>query len=208
MARDLQRSTYRGDAISTFWDQAEPYARLNDTRGNVERYALLERAHGAPAALRRREVVQRWPDENQAAMPQTASAEMIEEFKDDRIAEQIGRASDVSAPFAFHPLQEWEGYVLKVDRDTFTARLTDVSAGETRAGEEAILPIDDLSDDDRKMLESGRLFRWCIGYQRTHGGTKRRVSQIVFRRLPKWTAKDIAQAKGEGERLARSLNWE
>ena len=107
---------------------------------------------------------------------------------------------------SFHPLQEWEGYVIAVNGETFTARLTDLTKGAQVAEEEAEFPTDDLDVEDRQFLEVGRVFRWAVGYQYS-GGTKMRVSHIVFRRL-RWTERDLATAEEEGRELAAKIRWE
>lgn len=109
---------------------------------------------------------------------------------------------------SFHPLQEWEGTVTDVEGDTFTARLTDLTAGKSVAEEEADFLVDDITDDDRQLLLPGAIFRWAVGYQRSSGGSKKRVSHIVFRRLPMLTEKDAAEAKEEGARRSAALKWE
>ena len=105
-------------------------------------------------------------------------------------------------------LQEWEGYVTTIGKETFTGRLVDVTAGRKIEEEVADFPIGDLSDDERELLGPGAVFRWVIGYQRSKGGTKRRVSQITFRRLPAWTRKDFEQAKATAAELSREISWE
>ena len=105
-------------------------------------------------------------------------------------------------------MQEWEGTVTDVDGDTFTARLTDLTAGKRVAEEEADCLVDDLTDDDRQLLVPGAIFRWVVGYQRASGGSKKRVSHVVFRRLPMLTEKDAAEAREEGARRAAALKWE
>ncbi len=74
----------------------------------------------------------------------------------------------------------------------FAACLVDVTAGQRTEEEMADFPIADLSDDDRKLLAPGAVFRWVIGYQGSRGGTKRRVSQVSFRRMPTWSRRDAA----------------
>jgi hypothetical protein len=108
---------------------------------------------------------------------------------------------------SFHPLQEWEGYVTFVGGSTFTARLTDLTKASRIADEEAEFPIDDLEDEDRGLLGIGRVFRFVIGYQRSVGGQKMRVSHVVFRRL-RWTEEDLAKAEQEGIELAAKIKWE
>ncbi|MBR1206940.1 MULTISPECIES: hypothetical protein [unclassified Bradyrhizobium] len=111
-------------------------------------------------------------------------------------------------PLSLQPLQEWEGYVSDVGNETFTARLLDVTAGGKYEDEAADFPISDLSETDLDLLKPGAVFRWVIGYQRQIGGTKRRVSQITFRRLPAWTKRDIAEASRRAESLAQSIEWD
>ncbi len=109
---------------------------------------------------------------------------------------------------SFHPLQEWEGEVTSVGEDTFTASLVDLTSGSDRATEEADFPIDDLADSDLSLLKLGAIFRWSIGYSRRRSGTKRRISHIVFRRLPQWTKTEIEQAKSAAAELSQSIDWD
>ncbi len=104
---------------------------------------------------------------------------------------------------SFHPLQEWEGYVIEMGRDDFTARLLDLTAGSSQEEEEAVFPLAEISEDDLKRLRLGSIFRWVIGYERSASGTKRRVSQIVFRDLPVVTKQDIAEAEERARKTAQ-----
>jgi len=106
----------------------------------------------------------------------------------------------------FDVLQEWEGLVSEIVEETFVARLTDITNRDSPE-EEADFLIEELSRGDLKLLRPGAVFRWIIGYEMKQNGTKRRVSQIVFRRLPQWTEKEIAEADQEAEKLARSIQW-
>ena len=90
-----------------------------------------------------------------------------------------------------HPLQEWEGYVVEIRATDFVARLIDLTAGSTREEEEAVIPLAEISDQDSAKMSPGSIFRWVIGYERSPSGTKKRVSQIVFRDLPAITKTDI-----------------
>jgi hypothetical protein len=108
----------------------------------------------------------------------------------------------------FTPLQEWEGYVLEIGKETFTARLIDLTANAEQEEEEADFHILDLSDTDKKVLKPGAIFRWAIGYRRTNSGSKERVSSIVFRRLPAWTDREINENRTKAKLLAASLQGE
>lgn len=105
-----------------------------------------------------------------------------------------------SPPVTLHALQEWEGYVTEINDTEFTAKLTDLTAKATYAGEEAIIPIDEISEADADKMQVGSIFRWVIGYER-RSGAKRRVSHIVFRDLPAITKTDLR----DGEEWARKI---
>lgn len=101
--------------------------------------------------------------------------------------------------------QEWEGTVLSVNSVDFVARLLDITAGATYEEEEATIPLSDLSDDDRAKVEIGAVFRWVVGYERSAAGTRRRVSQIVFRDLPRVTGEDVDRGGGWADDLIESF---
>ena len=113
----------------------------------------------------------------------------------------LAQVSRTLPQVSFHLLQEWEGYVIEIGEDDFTVRLLDLTAGSSHEEEEAVIPLSEISEDDLKRLHLGSIFRWVIGYERSASGTKRRVSQIVFRDLPVVTKQDIA----EGEEWARRV---
>ena len=105
----------------------------------------------------------------------------------------------------FHALQEWEGYVLEIGETDFVARLVDLTAGSVQEEEEAVIPLVELSDEDFAKMRPGSIFRWVIGYERTVAGTKRRVSQIVFRDLPAITRMDLRDGETWALETIRSL---
>ncbi len=106
---------------------------------------------------------------------------------------------------SLHPLQEWEGYVVEIGNTDFTARLFDLTADEGGEEEEAIIPFSEISDQDTERLREGSIFRWVIGYERTTTGTKRRVSQIVFRDLPVVTGSDVRHGEAWARDIRRAL---
>ncbi len=91
----------------------------------------------------------------------------------------------------FRALQEWEGYVVSIEEDEFVARLIDITAGATCETEEAIIPLKEISDNDVANLEIGSKFRWVIGYEQSPEGTRKRISEIIFRDLPRITESDL-----------------
>ena len=104
-----------------------------------------------------------------------------------------------------HPLQEWEGYILEIRATDFVARLIDLTAGSTHEKEEAVIPLAEISEEDSAKMSPGSIFRWVIGYERSPFGTKKRVSQIVFRDLPAITKTDIRDGDSWALETIRSL---
>ena len=107
---------------------------------------------------------------------------------------------------SLHALQEWEGYVVDVRMKDFVARLVDLTSGSAHEEEEAVIPRAELSDGDDAKMRAGSIFRWVIGYERSSAGTKRRISQIVFRDLPAVTKNDLRDGEVWATEMARSLN--
>ena len=104
-----------------------------------------------------------------------------------------------------HALQEWEGYVVEVERDELVARLVDLTAGSTHEEEEAVIPLAEISDRDLATVRVGSIFRWVIGYERSPSGTKKRVSQIVFRDLPRMAERDFREARSWAHEMRRAF---
>ncbi len=78
------------------------------------------------------------------------------------------------------PIQEWEGHVVDVGDEYFTARLLDVTSGSDYPEEEAEILRQELSPEDNHRLSVGSTFRWIIGYEQYRSGQKKRISQITL----------------------------
>ena len=114
-----------------------------------------------------------------------------------------------SVPTAsLHPLQEWEGYVADIHEGEFRARLQDLTAGDVVELEEATIPLEEIDADDRSRIGVGSIFRWVIGYERSVGGMRKRVSQIVFLDLPRMTEKDLERGSEWADRMLAKWNRE
>jgi len=106
-----------------------------------------------------------------------AAAEQIHAYlqRDGAIVARVGHQAHEDAGASPAPaLQTWEGRVIAIGADSFTARIAGGPVAETD------FPLDDLADEDRKRLKVGAVFRWTIGYERS-AGAKRRVSEIELR---------------------------
>lgn len=106
----------------------------------------------------------------------------------------------------FHAIQEWEGYVVAIGEREFVAHLIDLTAGSSHEEEEAAIPVAELSDDEAAKMRMGSIFRWVIGYERSPAGTKKRVSQIVFRDLPAMTRTDLQEGAAWAQKVLRALD--
>lgn len=113
---------------------------------------------------------------------------------------------DYRLPLPSHPsfevLQRWEGTVLEIGQDDFSARLRDLT--NIGIDEETSLFKEDLSQDDKRLLKPGAIFYLNIGYQTSVTGQRIRGLTIRFKRLPKWSADDILDAWNHSQkRLSR-----
>jgi len=82
----------------------------------------------------------------------------------------------------------------------------DLTARSASPDQQVAIPLEELSDRDRSRLALGQIFRWAIGYQRSRAGTKTRVSQIIFRDLPRWTESDRLAAEERAGLIEDLLN--
>jgi hypothetical protein len=103
----------------------------------------------------------------------------------------------------FNALQKWEGYVTEVGDDVFQARLIPIMGQGSE--QEAEIYITEVSKGDRAMIKPGAVFYWSIGYLEKPSG-RIRASVIRFRRLPKWTAKEIEVAENRAKALKELLS--
>ena len=105
-----------------------------------------------------------------------------------------------------HALQEWEGYVIEINGDELLARLVDLTVGSTHEEEEATIPLAEIAEGDAAAMRVGSIFRWVIGYERSPAGTKKRVSQIVFRDLPRMTERDFQEGRNWARETMRAFD--
>lgn len=94
----------------------------------------------------------------------------------------------------------WEGTVVRIGAESFIATLRSLR-NPNDSEKEAEIPIDEVTPDDLELLQPGAVFYWTIGYDISPSGTRRRTSQIKFRRLPAWTKKDIDRARSQASEL-------
>ena len=118
---------------------------------------------------------------------------------------ELTRRFSLPAVETFHAVQEWEGYVVRIGSKEFEAHLVDITAGGGIENEDATIPYSEISDFDQKKVALGSVFRWVIGFGRMPSGTKRRVSQIIFRDLPAVTESDVEMGRAWAEDISRAF---
>ncbi len=104
----------------------------------------------------------------------------------------------------FRLLQMWEGRVISIDIDNneFTAVISDKTNPDL-PDEQVTLSIEDVPKNDLQLLNKGAVFYWSIGYADYPGRPRTRESRIRFRRLPKWTHRELVKAREKGAELAK-----
>lgn len=112
----------------------------------------------------------------------------------------VVRPRHTTPSYRLTPLQQWEGKVVDVTRDEFTAIVHDLTS-PTNPPEEVVLTRGDVSDGDLPLLAPGAIFYWTIGRKRLSHGQIERTSVIKFRRSPVWSQGAVDAVKREAERL-------
>lgn len=106
------------------------------------------------------------------------------------------------------PEAEWYGQVISVHDDYFVAELRGKHGiGVHGSLEEADIPLDEVSDSDKDLLVEGAFFSLCVGYE-IKGQTRKRMTQVTFRRLPAYRRDEIEQARARASELVRALRVE
>ena len=108
-------------------------------------------------------------------------------------------------PEVFIPVQEWEGYIVEIGTDDFVGRLLDITCGDKSEKEEAVIPLDNLSEDDAATIALGKVFRLVIGHRIAVGGKKTDVARVVFRDLPRITEEDWEEGRKWADEVLRAF---
>ena len=90
----------------------------------------------------------------------------------------------------FKVLQQFECAVTSIQGASFDAELSDLT-DPTKPIEFATFPVTEVSPPDLSLLIPGCVFYWILGYETREGGQITRVSEIRFRRSPRWSRRAI-----------------
>jgi hypothetical protein len=100
----------------------------------------------------------------------------------------------------FKAIKNWEGVVEEVGDKTFFATVRDASNPVDNGNEQLEIEIEDVDEPDRELIVEGGIFYLTIGYNVRRGGQRIKGIQIVFRRMPMWSARDIERAQKQAAR--------
>ena len=106
-------------------------------------------------------------------------------------------------------IAEWEGYVTEIGEVSFEARLRGIlGEGVEDESEDATIPLDEISPSDRSLFCVGAIFRLCVSYERSRTRQVRRFTELVFRRLPKYSEKDLDAARARARERVSGFRLE
>lgn len=111
--------------------------------------------------------------------------------------------SNVVAPQKgrFLLLQQWQGEVLSVDEDTFTAKIVD-KTNRYMPDEIVTISIELVSPSDLELLEVGAIFYWSISIVDLPGRGRIKESKFRFRRLSGWSQAEIERARRFAKKIS------
>jgi hypothetical protein len=102
----------------------------------------------------------------------------------------------------FVPIEQWEGIVLAVEDNSFSARLVNKTNGRAPDEEGQFTFAQLSSPEDRELITPGAIFYFSIGYGESPSRQRRLSAFLRFRRLPAWTKTELAEVEAETSRLA------
>lgn len=106
-------------------------------------------------------------------------------------------------PERFQTIKNWEGVVTSVEGDSFFASMRLTNSKSERAEDEFEIDIDNVARGDRDLVREGAIFYLTVGIRRPRGEGPQKTTRIIFRRMPRWSSRDIER----GEAAATEL-WE
>jgi hypothetical protein len=101
-------------------------------------------------------------------------------------------------------LQKFEGVVLDIATESFYVRFRN-NEGQNPTFD-AEFSKDEISENDARLLATGGAVVWTIVYKFV-GDTRKRESELYFRRLPKWDAIETADALKWANELQNGIKW-
>jgi hypothetical protein len=103
----------------------------------------------------------------------------------------------------------WQGHILKIDAETFWARVFEINnPNAVDEIEEVEFGIDEVPDLMRHLIVPGGIFNWDIGFQVEPSGQRVRQSILQFPMIPTFTENDRKHAAERAKKRFSSLGWD
>lgn len=102
------------------------------------------------------------------------------------------------------PLEIWEGTVSNVDFENKFIEVVLKSKTHSCVEHSAEIDFDKVSPQDRDLMRPGAVF-YLSFYEERIRGTMRYMNELRFRRLPHWSATQIARVKADAEKLFQKI---
>jgi hypothetical protein len=145
--------------------------------------------------------------------PETRAAEQVPTTARDRVHKSV--VVDVGLRRQPQPLpgdenyfkviKAWEGVVEEVGANTFFATMRDRSEANDRGKQVFEIEIEDVPEGDRTLIVEGGIFFLTVGYDISRGGQRTKGARVVFRRMPRWSRRDIERAREREVELGNIL---
>lgn len=103
-------------------------------------------------------------------------------------------------------LKNWEGIVTSVEDGSFFAAMRDTESEGERAQDEFEVDIDNVAESDRELVREGSVFYLTVLTRSPKGETPQKSTRIVFRRMPRWSSRDIERVKVAATELWEKLH--
>jgi hypothetical protein len=147
------------------------------------------------------------PSHQPSVQPASAEAFYID-------SKQVSRMAAASIAEAEVPknqvVAEWHGMVTELLEASFVAELKGILGKDVMGAiEEAVIPIDEVRDEDLPFLVPGAFFRLTVNNVLRPGGkTRRRFTDVTFRRMPAYRREELEDAAKRGRALERVIRVE
>lgn len=117
----------------------------------------------------------------------------------------LNRRSNYPPTSYFSKVQKWVGYIIEINKNSFKAKLKDLTQnGTDEIGE---FDLEEVSQEDLELVKEGAGFYWSIGYANKNGQIKKE-SILRFQRLSDWTEYEFDKISDRAQYLSDNLNWE
>ena len=107
----------------------------------------------------------------------------------------------------FHSLKNSEGQVISIDFENHDVLIKFHEIGsKDDVVEEVVFDFAEISESDMDLLKEGAIVYWNIGYLEEISGTRSRISELKFRRMPAWSKNDVVKVNKKAAEFKKFFN--